>query len=197
MDSVASRRFPRNQTRGWSGVYDVVCVGFGPANIALAVALEELWPTARVKFLEREPGPCWQPGMLLDGADIQNDPIRDLVTPRNPRSRYTFINYLHEEGRLFRHLNLPGHFPLRKEFARYIQWVAEHVSADVDYAQEAVHIGLSDGPPHGRGVEVTTARRQVYRGRSVVIAPGRTAYSPPVLAEGPGCRGVPTPRSTQ
>src|SRR6266480_2129500 len=126
----------RQPTRGWFGVYDVVCVGFGPANIALAIALEELWPAAQAKFLEREPGPCWQPGMLLDGTDIQNDPIRDLVTPRNPRSRYTFINYLHEEGRLFRHLNLPGHFPLRKEYARYIQWVAEQVPVDVDYGQD-------------------------------------------------------------
>jgi L-ornithine N5-monooxygenase len=169
-------------------VYDVVCVGFGPANIALAIALEELWPMARVKFVEKAPGPCWQPTMLIDGADIQNNPVRDLVTPRNPRSRYTFINYLHEEGRLFKHLNLPSHYPLRKEYARYVKWVAEHVSADVDYGREVtgITLGGADGSAV-RPVEVTTAGGDVYHGRSIVVAPGRSPYVPPVF------RGVPSP----
>ena len=122
---------------------DVVCVGFGPANIALAIALDEIWPQATAKFLEKAQGPGWQPDMLLSGSDIQNNPVRDLVTPRNPRSRYTFINYLHENGRLFRHLNLPGHFPLRKEYARYITWVAENVPADVEYSQEVTTIKVA------------------------------------------------------
>jgi L-ornithine N5-monooxygenase len=164
-------------------VYEVVCVGFGPANIALAVALEELWPTARVKFLEKEAGPCWQPGMLLDGSDIQNDPRRDLVTPRNPRSRFTFVNFLHETGQLFRHLNLPAHFPLRKEYARYIRWVAEHVSADVDYGQEANRISLvaADATGDQRAVEVST-RGGTYRGQALVLAPGRAPYVPAPFA---------------
>ncbi|WP_369751384.1 SidA/IucD/PvdA family monooxygenase [Micromonospora sp. ATCC 39149] len=41
-------------------MFDVVCVGFGPANIALAVALDEIWPAARVNFVKRDPAPCWQ-----------------------------------------------------------------------------------------------------------------------------------------
>jgi L-ornithine N5-oxygenase len=165
-------------------VYDVVCVGFGPANIALAIALEELWPKARVKFVEKTSGPCWQPAMLIDGADIQNDPVRDLVTPRNPRSRYTFINYLHEHGRLFKHLNLPSHFPLRKEYARYITWVAENVSADVDYGQAVTRIGLT-GPAGNSAVQVETASGRVYQGRSIVVAPGRSPYIPSVFATVP------------
>lgn len=163
-------------------VLDLVCVGFGPANIALAIALEELWPTARATFLEKADGPCWQPAMLLSGADIQNNPIRDLVTPRNPRSRYTFVNYLHETGRLFKHLNLPGHFPLRKEYAKYIQWVAEQVSADVEYGCEVTRIGLADGGGGRRIVEVSTADGRTLRAHSVVVAPGRSPNVPPVFA---------------
>lgn len=169
-------------------VYDVICVGFGPANVAVAIAFEELWPNARVKFLEKAPGPFWQRTMLLDGSDIQNNPVRDLVTPRNPRSRYTFINYLHEQGRLFKHLNLPSHFPLRKEYARYIQWVAENVSVDVDYDREVTRIALVDSPERVEGVgversvEVTTAAGEVYHGRSIVVAPGRTPNIPAVFA---------------
>jgi L-ornithine N5-oxygenase len=158
-------------------MFDVVCVGFGPANIALAVALDEIWPAARVKFVEREPAPCWQPAMMLDGADIQNHPVRDLVTPRNPRSRYTFVNYLHEQGRLFKHLNLPAHHPLRKEYARYIQWVAETVPADIDYGRNVTAIRLAAD----KNYEVRTADGTTYTGRSVVVAPGRSPYVPSVF----------------
>ena len=165
-------------------MYDVVCVGFGPANIALAVALDELWPTARVKFLERAPGPCWQPAMLIDGADIQNNPVRDLVTPRNPRSRFTFINYLHEQGRLFKHLNLPSHHPLRKEYAQYVKWVAENVPADVDYSRDVSRIAMTGD----RTVEVETTTGEVYEGQSIVVAPGRTPFVPAVFA------GLPQPQ---
>jgi L-ornithine N5-oxygenase len=156
-------------------------VGFGPANIALAIAFEELWPDCRVKFLEREPAPCWQPMMLLDGADIQNNPVRDLVTPRNPRSRYTFINYLHENDRLFRHLNLPAPFPLRKEFARYVQWVADQVRADVEYGRDVVNLALTSASDGARLVEACTADGGRYRAHAVVVAPGRSPYVPEVF----------------
>jgi lysine/ornithine N-monooxygenase len=91
-------------------VFDVIGVGFGPANLALAIAFEELAPGLSVRFLEACSDPVWQGEMLLDGANIQNNPIRDLVTLRNPRSRYTFINYLFEEGRLLQHPNCPPNF---------------------------------------------------------------------------------------
>ncbi|MFC6064413.1 lysine N(6)-hydroxylase/L-ornithine N(5)-oxygenase family protein [Streptomyces ochraceiscleroticus] len=161
---------------------DVLGVGFGPANIALAVALDELWPSSRVKFLEKSKNACWQPSMLLDGADIQNHPVRDLVTPRNPRSRYTFINYLHEHGRLFRYLNMPAPFPLRKEYAQYVQWVAEHVPADVEYAREVVGIReVGEGGRH-KVIEARTSDGSAFRARAVVVAPGRTPNIPPTFA---------------
>lgn len=103
-----------------SNCYDVLGIGFGPANIALAIALEELMPNINVKFFEMRERSMWQPEMLIDRSDIQNNPLRDLVTPRNPRSKYTFINYLYEQGRLFEYLNLGIQFPLRKEYAYYI-----------------------------------------------------------------------------
>ena len=97
-----------------SNPLDIIGIGFGPANLALAIAFEELTPAARIRFIEARHNPLWQGEMMLDGADIQNHPSRDLVTLRNPRSRYTFTNYLFEEGRLIEQLNLPLHFPISK-----------------------------------------------------------------------------------
>src|SRR5262249_58188395 len=112
-------------------MYDLVGIGFGPANISLAIALEEMGWTGSVLFLERQPGPSWQPQMLLDGTDIQHHPLRDFVTPRNPRSRYGFLSFLKSEGRLFDFLNLGIPFALRKDYAAYIGWVARQLHPSV------------------------------------------------------------------
>ncbi|MGH8385066.1 MAG: SidA/IucD/PvdA family monooxygenase [Pseudomonas sp.] len=161
-------------------ILDVLGIGFGPANIALAIALEELAPTLTTRFMEKRSDPLWQPNMLLPGSDIQNHPLRDLVTPRNPRSRYSFTNFLYENQRLYEHLNLPLHYPLRLEYAQYVSWVARFFEDQVNYSSEAVSIelvkgGSEEGTNHYR---VYSADGQVYRTRSLVLAPGRTPYIP-------------------
>lgn len=158
-------------------VYDILGVGFGPANLALAIALEERESPLTARFLEARPTPEWQPGMLLDGSDIQNHPSRDLVTLRNPRSRYSFLNYLHEQGRLLRHLNLPSEFPLRKEYAGYIRWASSFFTHLVDCNQRAASVEVVEANGE-RLYEVTTMAGDRYLGRTLVMGPGRTPYVP-------------------
>ncbi|NRB16808.1 MAG: SidA/IucD/PvdA family monooxygenase [Rhodobacteraceae bacterium] len=112
-------------------IYDIVGIGFGPANIALAIALEELHPDKSFRFVDSQKQIVWQNEMLFENAldvysNIQNSPHRDLATPRNPRSRYSFLNYLHENGLFWTQLNLNMSMPLRPDFANYIAWVAEN-----------------------------------------------------------------------
>ena len=161
--------------------YDVVGIGFGPANIALAIAFEEYRFSGSRLFLEQRTGPSWQPEMLLPGSDIQNHPCRDLVTPRNPRSRYTFMNFLVENGRLYEHLNLGLDFPLRYEYAQYVAWVAEFFAKDVRYGTTVKSLRLD---PHNASLFlVTTEAGETIRARSVVAAPGRTPLIPAVFAD--------------
>ena len=47
---------------------DVLGVGFGPSNLALAICLREDAPTSTCLFLERNAQFEWHPGMLIDGA---------------------------------------------------------------------------------------------------------------------------------
>jgi L-ornithine N5-oxygenase len=161
---------------------DVIGVGFGPANLALAIALEELWPEPELLFLESRPGPSWQSGMLLDRSDVQHHPSRDLVTPRNPRSRYTFMNYLHEEGRLFEFLNLPVPFALRKDYARYVVWAAEQFADQVVYGAAAQRVEVEHGDGGAR-LAVRLADGRVCRARAVVVAPGRAPLVPAPFRE--------------
>jgi L-ornithine N5-monooxygenase len=162
---------------GLPACYDILGIGLGPANLALAIALEECLPTVAPHFLEARPDPLWQDGMLLSGSNIQNHPVRDLVTLRNPRSRYTFINYLFEEKRLLAHLNLPVEFPLRKEYAQYVSWTARQFSHVTDFGAKVDSIRLEQ-----RGGEpvyvATTVDGDRHAGRALVVAPGRTPYVP-------------------
>jgi L-ornithine N5-oxygenase len=158
-------------------IFDVIGIGFGPANIALAAAFEERNACLSVLFLEKAGGPTWQPAMLLNGSDIQNNPLRDLVTPRNPRSRYSFTNFLHEHGRLFEYLNLGVEYPLRKEYAQYVTWVAHHFDDQVRYQSEVRDISVTtiDGSVI---FTLITDNEEKFLCRSVVAAPGRTPLIP-------------------
>ncbi len=157
---------------------DVVGVGFGPANLALAIAIEEAPIATAARFLEAQADPLWQGGMLLAGSNIQNHPCRDLVSLRNPRSRYSFINYLFEHGRLIDHLNLPMEFPLRKEYAAYIRWVTRQFAHLADFGTRVSHIGIEKS--HGEQVYVVrTADGSVTAARAMVLGCGRTPLIPP------------------
>ncbi|MFC1406081.1 MULTISPECIES: SidA/IucD/PvdA family monooxygenase [Streptacidiphilus] len=159
-------------------VYDVVGIGFGPANLALAIAAEEADSGLRMRFVERQQTPSWQSAMLLDGSDIQNHPLRDLVSLRNPRSRYSFTNFLHEHGRLLEHLNLPLEFPLRKEYAQYIGWAAGFFGHLVDYGTEVSSIAVRTADEGSPMYQVSTLSGEALFGRSIVLAPGRSPYIP-------------------
>ena len=166
-----------------SQIYDVLGIGFGPANIALAIASKELQPDFNIHFVESRASTQWHPDMMLSGADIQNNPLRDLVTPRNPKSHFTFVNFLKETGRLFEHLNLGINFPLRIEYNQYVQWVANHFVDQVSFGQTVERVELLQGGDGHIGYEVTSSTGQHFKARSVVFAPGRTPYVPAILEQ--------------
>ncbi|WP_072687016.1 lysine N(6)-hydroxylase/L-ornithine N(5)-oxygenase family protein [Rhodococcus marinonascens] len=169
-DSVGTDHLP---------VRDVVGVGFGPANLALAIAIEEHNATCaeneriNAQFFEARDRFEWHPGMLLDGATMQIAFPKDLVTFRNPRSAFTFFNYLFEQGRLVDFVNHQTFFPTRHEFNDYLQWAARRVEADVQYgtAVEAIReIRGEDGVVDR--LEVRAADGATVTTRNVVMGLG-------------------------
>jgi len=166
--------------------FKIIGVGFGPANIALAAALEECGMLEDAHFFERAPATTWQPGMLINNSDIQNHPLRDLVTPRNPKSHYSFTNFLHVKGRLFEYLNTGLNYPYRVEYEQYVCWVASHFSAQVSYSTEISSIEpLFSRGAKGRaisGYRVTDQAGREYECEHLILAPGRTRHVPPEFA---------------
>ncbi|HEY0512834.1 MAG TPA: SidA/IucD/PvdA family monooxygenase [Thermoanaerobaculia bacterium] len=179
-------------------IYDVLGIGFGPANLALGIALEEEAEDGgrdlRRLFLESKPEPIWHPGMLIEDSLIQISVLKDLVTVRNPRSRFTFLNYLKTRGRLFEFLNLRDLFPTRIEFNDYLRWVAGELSGRVRYGRQVV--AVEPVPGSGRAVDLlrvgildlATGEREAALTRNLVLATGGTPCAPAGIELRPGGR---------
>lgn len=174
-------------------MHDVVGVGFGPANLALSIAVAEAGsagPTGRpldAVFLERQPEFGWHRDMLIDGATMQVSFLKDLVTLRNPVSEFSFLNYLHERSRLVDFINHKILFPTRLEFHDYLEWAAARMSEKVHYSTEVTGVvPVLDGDvvDHfevrsrtiGGGSEIRYAR-------NVVVAAGLRPKLPAGVAE--------------
>ena len=159
-------------------LYDLIGIGFGPSNIALAIALEEMKFQGSCLFLERNESSLWQEGMLLEGSDIQNNPLRDLITPVNPRSSYTFVNYLHQTDRFWHFLNLGTHYPLRKDFSEYIAWVAAQFS-NVKYSVDVCEVAIQKdgGETFWR---LADTQGNTYFARRLAVGTGRKLNIPAI-----------------
>jgi L-ornithine N5-monooxygenase len=169
-------------------VLDFVGVGFGPSNLALAIALQEYNDTRddtrddttdepmSAHFVEAKTEFGWHTGMLIPGATMQISFLKDLVTQRNPTSEYTFLNYLTERGRLTEFINHKTFFPTRLEFHDYLQWAADKVAATVHYGSRVTSV--RDAGDHFE-IDVAGTRAGRLRARNVVIAGGLKPQLPP------------------
>lgn len=159
-------------------MYPILGIGFGPANLSLAVRLEELGRLHGAHFIERSHSFQWQDEQLLPGADIQNNPFRDLVMQRNQDSPHTFIKYLASRGALTDYLHLNAKFPLRREYAGYLAWVAETFATSVDYGHSATQLTLLDDEEGGELFCVETQQGRRYLGQTVIVGTGRSPHIP-------------------
>lgn len=168
-------------------VLDFVGVGFGPSNLALAVAVHEHNedPDNRpitAEFVELKSEFGWHTGMLLPGTTMQISFLKDLVTQRNPQSEFTFLNYLTERERLTEFINYKTFFPTRLEFHDYLSWSADKVGATVRYGSRVNAVREVDD-----AFEVEVEGRHAGRllARNVVVAGGIQPQLPPGITASP------------
>lgn len=123
-----------------SQTYDLICIGFGPAQIATAIANDESRKPSNVLFLEKKPSFSWHPSSQLPRTRMENAFLFDLATTRNPRSRFSYTCYLLSQNRLIEFANSDRLQPLREEFEHYLRWCAEQFKDNVQYSSEVVGV---------------------------------------------------------
>ncbi len=181
---------PKRSSSNSSNIYDLIGVGFGPSNLALAVIIQEDRENpggAGMKslFLEKKESFAWHPELMLQGARVQLSFMKDLVTLRNPCSRFTFLSYLKDRQRLDEFANLRNFFPTRREFNDYYTWVAEQLSDQVGYGceVEAIQPVIGKGDEAIELLEVTvrdlaTGKLEHKLTRNLVVATGGYPRAP-------------------
>ena len=174
---------------------ELLTVGAGPSNLALAVALDELAPVELARkslLIERSETVAWQRGMLLPWTQAQVSFLKDLVTLRDPRSKFSFLNYLHSVDRLNEFINLGTFTPYRTEISDYLQWAANSLTnVHIEYGRECAGVEPVTDPD---GVLTGWLTRLVdgstIGSRFLSIGVGREPHVPEVFAQLPARRMI-------
>ena len=151
---------------------DLIGVGAGPANLSLAALLT----TARERglsslssvFLERNSAIFWHSQQMFPGTLMQTEFYRDLVTPIDPTSRFSFLNYLKSNARLEQFFCSSTIYPTRQEFEDYFNWVAAQIT-DIIFA---VNVNSVNYDPDTNLFIVQAAPKSTYASKHIVLGYG-------------------------
>jgi L-ornithine N5-monooxygenase len=175
---------------------ELIGIGFGPSNLALAVAITEMAGESvlsKALFLESKPAFAWHPGMMLEDGMIQVSCLKDLATLRNPQSSFGFLTYLHEKDRLNEFINMKSFFPTRVELNDYFNWAASRFVSRVNYGHKVIEIRPLLAGQEVEALEVIALRHADqelvrYRCQDLVLAAGKSPAIPEGIALQPGGR---------
>lgn len=164
-------------------IHDLVGIGIGPFGLGLA-ALSEPLPDVDAVFLDQREGFRWHPGMMIEGSTVQVPFLADLVTMADPTSRFSFLQFLKDSGRLYPFYIRESFYPLRAEYDEYCRWVAAQLetlrwnrtvtSVTRENDIYTVTAEVADGSGRSLGTET-------YRARHLVLGVGTDPVLPEAL----------------
>ncbi len=118
-----------NNMQSDSQPLDLVCIGFGITALSIAIALHERQSLDNTLFLESQPQSSWKPCPDIPATRLRTSFLNDLITSENPRSKFTFMNYLQATNRLVVYANSSHLCPSRELFSGYLRWCADRLQA--------------------------------------------------------------------
>ncbi len=164
-------------------VLDFVAIGLGPFNLSLACLADPI-RDLRGLFLERNEDFDWHPGMLIDDTTLQNPFLADLVSLADPKSKFSFLNYCKQEGKLYAYYIRERFYLSRAEYNRYCKWAISQLSS-VAFGSSVEHVDYDaqQGYYVVRGRHVRTGQPFMHRAARLVIGVGSVPQLPPCCSE--------------
>jgi lysine N6-hydroxylase len=158
------------QRRSELSHYDCVGVGVGPANLSLASLLHSHSEVTNL-FIEKNAAFGWHDNQQIPGASLQVSPLKDLVTLADPTNAFSFLAYLHAQGRIYHFINARFDAVPRQEFRNYLEW-ASRQNENVVFGEEVRSIEFD-------GTFVIGTSRRTLTADNVAIGVGTRPWVPP------------------
>ncbi|MFC0338106.1 lysine N6-hydroxylase [Kushneria avicenniae] len=161
-----------------SRIHDFIAIGLGPFNLGLACLTDPIDDLDGL-FLERRSSFNWHPGLLLEDATLQTPFMADLVTLADPTSRFSFLNYLKSQGRLYNFYIREHFFLLRNEYNQYCQWVTTQLrTLRFNRDVERVEYNEAEGCYHVHSRDTISGETRLHRARRLVLGTGTEPMIP-------------------
>ncbi|TGB02801.1 lysine N(6)-hydroxylase/L-ornithine N(5)-oxygenase family protein [Halobacillus salinus] len=160
-------------------VFDLIGVGVGPFNLGLAALLDEV-DGVEPLFFEQNDEFDWHPGMLIEGTKMQVPFIADLVTMADPTNKYSFLNYISKNERMYQFYFLQRLDIPRREYNDYCQWVSRQLNS-CQFGKRVTNIRpVRDNEQYYEVtvVDTKTEETTVYRSKNLVMGTGSTPVMP-------------------
>ncbi|RST19070.1 L-lysine 6-monooxygenase [Streptomyces sp. WAC05374] len=156
-------------TRSAPAHYRCVGVGVGPANLSLASLLHGQ-PDLPNLFIDRKESFTWHDGQQMPGSSLQVSMLKDLVSLADPSNPFSFLSYLHDQGRVYHFLNARFDDVPRLEFRNYLAWASRR-NPNVAFGETVLEVGFDD-------VFTVRTDRRTVTADNVVLGVGSEPWLP-------------------
>ncbi|MCB0411210.1 MAG: SidA/IucD/PvdA family monooxygenase, partial [Bdellovibrionales bacterium] len=116
----------------------------------------------------------WHPEMMFKDAEMQTHYLKDLVTPVNPTSAYSYLNYLAQNQMFYSFLNTQRSHLTRREFELYGQWVAHQLGSLLKFNTKAEEVHFNET---SQSFEIQTTQG-IFESKNLCIATGLSPRVP-------------------
>jgi lysine N6-hydroxylase len=115
--------------------FDLIGLGIGPFHLSLAALMDKM-KNKEFLFLDQKPSFQWHSELMFGDADMQTSYLKDLVTPVDPTSPYSYLNYLVQKGLFYTFMNTGRRVVTRIEFECYCQWVSSQLEKNLQFESQ-------------------------------------------------------------
>ena len=150
--------------------YRCVGVGVGPANLSLASLLHGHTDVPNL-FIDKRDSFGWHDGQQIPGSSLQVSMIKDLVSLTDPTNAFSFLSYLHAQGKIYHFINAQFEAVPRQEFRNYLEWASQN-NENVVFGEEVLSVEFDK-------TFVLHTTRQAVTADNIVVGVGSQPWVPP------------------
>ncbi|TPQ20890.1 lysine N(6)-hydroxylase/L-ornithine N(5)-oxygenase family protein [Streptomyces sporangiiformans] len=152
-----------------STYYRCLGIGVGPANLSLASLLHGRSEVPNL-FLDEKDQFDWHDGQQMPGASLQVSLLKDLVMLSDPTNGFSFLSYLHEQGKIYHFINAQYDAVPRMEFRNYLEWASRR-NKNVVFGEKVLAVEFD-------GSFVVHTSRRTLQAENIVVGVGTRPWVP-------------------